>query len=227
MKRSVRPTAALQGRIRALAALVSLFVAVVAVAATAAPPKDALQEFVQSVDQFSARFEQVQKDEQGKVLQTSGGRLWIARPEGPGKTGRFRWAYETPYPQLMVCDGTSLWMHDPDLDQVTRRPAGASLQGTPAQLLTDRAALEKHFKVEPAGREGGATRVRLVPLNPDSDFKSIELWLAKGAPQRMRFIDPLGGSSDITFREVDTATPVDPALFRFEVPKGAELVEAQ
>lgn len=193
----------------------------------AAPKQDALQQFVQNVDRLSAKFEQVQKDEDGKVLQTSAGRLWIARPASAGTTGRFRWSYETPYPQLMVCDGQTLWMYDPDLDQVTKRPAGESLQGTPAQLLTDRAALEKHFKVEPAGKDGAATRVKLIPRNPDSDFKAIELWLAKGVPQRMRFLDPLGGSSDITFSEVDTSAPVDASLFRFEVPKGAEVVEAE
>lgn len=195
--------------------------------ASAAAAKTALQDFVGAVDRLSADFEQVQKDEQGKVLQTSTGKLWIARAAASGETGRFRWSYETPYPQLMVCDGTTLWMYDPDLAQATRRPAGQTLQGTPAQLLTDSAALEKHFNVEPAGTEGKATRLKLVPRNPDSDFTSIELWLAGGVPQRMRFHDPLGGSSDVRFSNIRTDVSVDPALFRFAPPKGTEVIEAQ
>lgn len=195
--------------------------------ASAAPAGDALHQFVTTVDRLSANFEQVQKDEQGKVLQTSTGKLWIARAAGGGETGRFRWSYETPYPQLMVCDGKILWMYDPDLAQATRRPAGESLQGTPAQLLTDRAALDKHFKVEPAGKDGKATKLKLVPRNPDSDFKSIELWLAGGVPQRMRFHDPLGGSSDVRFSDIRTDAPVDPELFSFDPPKGVEVIEAQ
>lgn len=188
--------------------------------AAAAPAPDALRQFVEQVDTLSARFEQVQKDEGGQVLQASSGRLWLARP------GKFRWSYEKPYQQLMVCDGKTLWHYDPDLAQVMVRPAGATLHGTPAQLLTDRGALERHFTVERKGAEAGGERLRLVPKAADSDFRSVDLWLKDGVPQRMRFEDPLGGVSEVVFSEIRTNARVDPALFRFEVPKGTEVIEA-
>ena len=189
--------------------------------AHAAPPPDALQQFVQNVESLSARFEQVQKDDQGVVLQASSGRLWLARP------GKFRWSYEKPYQQEIVCDGKTLWQYDPDLAQVMVRPAGATLQGTPAQLLTDRAALDQHFKVENLGRQAGAAHVRLRPKAKDSDFKSVELWLKDGAPQRMRFEDPLGGASEVTFSDIRTNAAIDAAQFAFEIPKGVEVIEAE
>ena len=189
--------------------------------AAAAPAPDALRQFVEQVETFSARFEQVQKDEGGQVLQVSSGRLWLARP------GKFRWSYEKPYQQLMVCDGKTLWHYDLDLAQVMVRPAGATLQGTPAQLLTDRGALERHFTVERLGAEGGSQRLRLKPKATDSDFKSVELWLKDGAPQRMRFEDPLGGVSEVAFSEIRTNARVDPALFGFDIPKGTEVISAQ
>jgi outer membrane lipoprotein carrier protein len=189
-------------------------------AGAAAPPSDALQRFVEKVDTLSASFEQVQRDEQGQLLQKSEGKVWLARP------GKFRWSYEKPYSQLMVCDGKTLWLYDPDLAQVTVRPAGATLQGTPAQLLTDRASLEKHFKVEDAGADqGGGKKLRLLPKAADSDFKSVELWLIDGVPQRMRFADQLGGESDVTFRDIRTNGKVDATLFAFEVPKGTEIIQ--
>lgn len=190
-------------------------------AAAAAPAPDALRQFVEQVDTLSARFEQVQRDEDGEVLQTSSGQLWLARP------GKFRWSYEKPYRQLMVCDGKTLWHYDPDLAQVTVRPAGATLQGTPAQLLTDRGALEKHFTVEHLGAAAGADHLRLQPKAPDSDFKSVELWLQDGVPQRMRFTDPLGGVSEVRFTQIRTNARIDPAQFRFEVPPGTEVISAQ
>jgi len=186
----------------------------------ASPETDALQRFVEKVETLSAKFQQVQKDEKGSVLSASSGTLWLARP------GKFRWSYEKPYQQLIVCDGKDLWQHDPDLNQAMVRPAGATLQGTPAQLLTDRAALDSHFRIEGAGAENGAQRVRLVPKAPDSDFKSIELWLKDGAPQRMRFLDPLGGVSEVDFTEVRTNLKLDSGLFRFEPPKGTEVIRA-
>ena len=186
----------------------------------ASPETDALQRFVETVQSLSARFEQVQKDEHGQVLATSSGRLWLSRP------GRFRWSYEKPYQQLMVCDGKQLWQYDPDLKQALVRPAGPTLQGTPAQLLTDREALTQHFTVEAAGTEGGAQRLRLLPKAADSDFKSVELWLKDGVPVRMRFQDPLGGASEVTFSDVSANTHVDADLFRFTPPKGTEVIRA-
>jgi outer membrane lipoprotein carrier protein len=189
-------------------------------AAGASVETDALQQFVDTVQTLSARFEQVQKDEHGQVIATSSGRLWLSRP------GRFRWSYEKPYEQLMVCDGKQLWQYDPDLKQALVRPAGATLQGTPAQLLTDREALTRHFTVEPAGTEDGAQRLRLLPKAADADFKSVELWLKSGVPSRMRFHDPLGGASDVTFSEVGTNTHLDAGLFSFAPPKGTEVIRA-
>ena len=182
---------------------------------------DPLQQFVQKVESLSARFEQVQKDEKGAVLQKSEGRLWLARP------GRFHWRYEKPYAQQIVCDGKTLWQYDPDLAQVMVRPAGATLQGTPAQLLTDRAALDQHFKVERLGQDGGSARLRLTPKAKDSDFKSVELWLKDGTPQRMRFEDPLGGASEVRFTDIRTNAPIEPGQFTFQIPKGAEVISAQ
>jgi outer membrane lipoprotein carrier protein len=201
--------------------LIALLFLAVAGSAVGAPAADPLQQFVQKVDTFSARFEQEQKDDKGVVLQHSQGRLWLARP------GKFHWSYEKPYQQQIVCDGKTLWQYDPDLSQVMVRPAGATLQGTPAQLLTDRVALEKHFKVENLGKDGGATRLRLVPKAADSDFKSVELWLKDGAPQRMRFEDPLGGASEVRFSEIRTNAPIDAKQFTFEIPKGAEVIQAE
>lgn len=189
-------------------------------AAAAGPETDALQRFVDKVDTLSATFQQAQKDEHGKVLAASSGRVWLSRP------GKFRWSYDKPYQQLMVCDGKDLWQYDPDLAQAMVRPAAGTLQGTPAQLLTDRAALDQHFTIEPAGAEGGAQRVRLVPKAADSDFKSIELWLKDGAPSRMRFFDPLGGVSEVEFGDVRTNLKLEAKLFRFDPPKGTEVIRA-
>lgn len=203
-------------------ALIALALAAAAHGAVAAPKGgDPLQQFVQNVETLSARFEQEQKDDKGAVLQHSQGRLWLARP------GKFHWRYEKPYQQQIVCDGKTLWQYDPDLAQVMVRPAGATLQGTPAQLLTDRAALSKHFTVENLGQDGGAARLRLVPKAKDSDFKSVELWLKDGTPQRMRFEDPLGGASEVRFSEIRTNAPIDAGQFTFQVPKGAEVISAQ
>jgi outer membrane lipoprotein carrier protein len=186
----------------------------------AAPPaEEALRQFMDRVQTFSARFEQLQKDENGVVLQASAGQLWLARP------GKFRWAYEQPYEQLLVCDGETIWMYDPDLRQVTVRPAQQALGGTPAELLASPAALERQFTVTDGGMRDAARIVLLKPRSADSDFKSIELWLQQGVPLRLQFEDHIGSVTEIRFSDAQSNRKPDRALFTFKIPKGVDVIQ--
>ncbi len=180
-----------------------------------------LQQFVDGVQTLSAHFEQRQIDERGSVIDTRSGEFLLARP------GRFRWSYTQPYEQLMVCDGTQIWNYEPDLAQATVRNASELLRGTPAALLAQRSDIGDGFVIEDGGVDGKASIVRLKPKSDDSDFRAIELWLEKGVPQRMRFLDQLGGTTDIHFSQIQTKLAVDAERFRFQPPKGVEVIDAR
>lgn len=204
--------------------------AAVLVPAQADTGQDTLKRFVDGVQTFEAHFDQAQSNEKGVVTNRSSGQFSLARPAAGGKSevGRFRWAYEKPYEQVSVCDGSKLWAFDPDLNQVTVRPAQSALAGTPAALLSQRAGLGDAFTVSDAGAEGDARIVRLVPKSKDSDFKSIELAIDKaGAPVRMRFADQIGGTSEVKFSAIQVNTKIDPARFSFTPPKGVDIVDGE
>lgn len=210
-----------RGPVRAgLLGLVLGFVAPLLSAASAASAEEELRRFVEQVDTLSGRFVQTQTDEHGEILSSGSGTVAISKP------GRFRWAYEQPYVQLMVCDGQRIWAYDPDLAQVTVRPAAEALAGTPAELLAQRARLGERFVIEDRGMERDRRRVHLTPRAEDSEFQSIELWLRDGTPLRLRFTDPLGGASDVELHDLKVNTPLDDADFRFVPPPGTEVVEA-
>jgi chaperone LolA len=201
-----------------------------AVGAQADKAQAALSQFFDQVQTLSARFEQLQRNERGELTQTTSGRMWLARPaagSGADVQGKFRWSYEKPYEQLMVCDGDKIWMYDPDLSQATVRPAAATLAGTPAQLLSRKSALNDEFTVEDAGEKEGVRTVRLKPKSADSDFQSIELSLREGSPTRMVFHDQLGDASEVRFTDVKTNARLDDSLFSFKPPKGTEVIEAE
>lgn len=190
--------------------------------AFAGPADDALKRFVDDVRTLSAHFEQTQYDEHGAVLSTRSGTFELQRP------GHFRWSYDKPYEQLMVCDGDKIWNYEPDLTQVTVRPADVVLQGTPASLLAQKGELGDAFSIESGGQQDGADLVKLTPKNDKeqtSDFELIELWIGRnGVPSRMKFHDALGGSTDVRFSAVKTGVTFDAARFRFTPPKGTEVV---
>ena len=206
----------------------ALLLAAFAPIAFAESADEALKRFVEGAQTLSANFEQIQRDEKGASVESSSGHMWIARPaSGSRGAGKFRWSYEKPYQQLMICDGDRIWMYDPDLAQVTVRPAAAALAGTPAQLLSRRATLGDEFSLEDGGAKGDVHIVKLKPKSADGDFKSIELSLRGSAPVQMLFRDQLGGTSTVRFSDIQVNGKVDEAQFRFKPPKGVEVVEAE
>lgn len=188
--------------------------------AQAASAEEELRRFVETVRSLQGRFVQTQTDEHGEIVSSGAGTVAIARP------GRFRWAYERPYEQLMVCDGQRIWVYEPDLAQATVRPAAETLAGTPAELLAQDAKLSERFVIEDRGQDGGHRRVHLKPRAENSEFQSIELWLREGVPYRLRFTDPLGGASDVELRDLRVNVSLGDDLFGFQPPPGTEVVEA-
>ncbi|MEE4295379.1 MAG: outer membrane lipoprotein chaperone LolA, partial [Wenzhouxiangella sp.] len=81
-----------------------------------ADAKAVLEEFSSDLETLSGQFRQVIFDSDGFALEESEGRLFFKAPD------RFRWDYETPFPQQLVADGERLWHFDQDLEQVTVRP---------------------------------------------------------------------------------------------------------
>lgn len=187
--------------------------------ASAETPQQTLSRFLDGVQTFEASFTQVQTDDRGHQEPASVGQMALSRP------GRFRWEYQAPNKQLIVTDGSTLWLYDQDIKQVTVRSAAEGLQGTPAALLSQKKTLTDAFSVSEDGKDGDITKLKLVPKSKESDFKDVGLWLnAAGAPVRMIFRDQLGGSTDISFSAVKTNGRVSSKQFAFSPPRGVEVI---
>lgn len=188
-------------------------------AVLAAPSTPAqLQHFFHQVHTFHAHFHQVLRDDTGATIQASSGVFTIARP------GQFRWIYQKPYHQVIVSDGKTLWIYDKDLAQVTERPAGSAIHGTPAQLLSGGEGLKQAFTIEQQDQRDGLHWVKLTPKSSQSDFKWVKLGFRSGQLAAMELRDSLGETSHITFSDVQVNARVPAERFHFQVPKGVEVV---
>ncbi|HMN46658.1 MAG TPA: outer membrane lipoprotein chaperone LolA [Povalibacter sp.] len=171
-----------------------------------------------NLQSLQADFKQTLTDSKGEVTEQSSGTIAIRRPN------RFRWEYRLPHEQLMVADGTRIWLFDPDLEQVTVRRMGDSLSATPAMLLSGDGKLADNFTVTKTSQDAAAQWVMMEPKRNDTDFKWVRLGFASDVLKYMQLADKLGQITTLEFDNVQKNPSLDASLFVFEVPEGADVI---
>ena len=174
--------------------------------------------FLQDVKTLKADFTQVVLDTNQKQVKQSNGTLSIKRPN------RFRWDYAEPNAEVIVADGTRVWLYDVDLQQVSVKPLNDTLAASPAVLLSGSNDVEKSFSVANLGEKDGLAWVSLTPKVKDSDFESVKLGFKGDDVSVMELKDNLGNTTRITFDHVERNAPVGDDAFHFTPPKGADVI---
>lgn len=167
----------------------------------------------------TADFEQQVFDRAGKVVDRASGTFVFARP------GKFRWTYEKPHPQVLVGDGAKLWIHDPDLNQVTVKHIDKAISSTPAALLAGNDDITALFTLRDAGTADGLAWVEATPKARDTGFERVRLGLRGRTLAAMELYDQLGGHTILRFSDLKANVPVSPGTFKFTPPKGADVLE--
>ncbi len=191
-----------------------------AVAAAEDDPAADLQRLLSEYETFSADFEQVILANQGRRTEVTTGTLAVAKPN------RFRWHAREPFPQEIVSDGTHVWIYDPDLEQVTRRPLAENSANAPAMILGGKVEQLKAAYLIRSLQQGGADD-RLFELTPRSEqetFQRIRLYFAAGVLSELMLEDSLGQRTTIIFSGQQINPQFSAGMFRFELPQGADLI---
>ena len=177
-----------------------------------------VEEFLQGLDGLQAQFKQVLTDRNGQTVDEASGTLAISRPD------RFRWDYRQPYQQIIVADGTRIWIYDSDLEQVTVRKLDETLSATPAMLLSGRSSLSDNFNVTQVSHEGAVDWVKMEPKRDDTDFRWVRLGFEGALLKYMQLADKLGQTTSLEFSKLERNPPLDPSRFTFTVPPGADVI---
>lgn len=182
---------------------------------------DALEELRQQLapmENLSARFRQTLSSEDGHLIQETGGRLVVARP------GKVYWESEEPYEQYVISDAETLWLYDPDLEQVTVRPFERDISRTPAILFIGEVKdLERRYRVA-VDRDGEGTRFELIPRDDDSLYEKLTITFQDDRPVAMALWDSLGQVTEVVLDEVNINAAIDDAIFEFQPPPGVDVL---
>lgn len=179
---------------------------------------DALKVFLDQTQTLKARFAQMVLDKNLKTLQQAQGVMQFSRP------GKFRWDYLKPYEQTIVGDGSRLWIHDKDLNQVTVRKLDRALGASPAALLAGSNDLERDFTLSNAGIKDGLDWLDAVPKSRDTVFERVRMGFGKSGLEAMELRDQFGQVTVITFTDVERNPRIPADVFRFTPPQGADVI---
>lgn len=177
-----------------------------------------LKAFIAGAKTAEADFSQIVSDKSGRVSQQASGTMAFARP------GKFRWDYARPYEQIIVGDGVKLWLYDKDLDQVTVKPLGDVIAGTPAALLAGDDAIEKYFSLKNAGESDGLEWLVATPKNRDTTFERIRMGFKGDNLVQMELFDFFGQRTLLKLSGFVRNPAIPAARFKFTPPKGADVI---
>ena len=179
---------------------------------------DRFKSFVRGTQSARGEFEQKVHDRAGNLTQESKGSFVFQRP------GLFRWVYAKPVDQVIVGDGERVWIHDRDLNQVTVRKMTRALGSTPAALLAGSTDVEKAFDLSEAGRKDGLEWLEAKPREREAGFERVRMGFNDAGVQAMELTDHFGQTTYLRFTSLQRNPKVDPAEFRFQPPKGSDVL---
>lgn len=172
-----------------------------------------LQKRLDLVSQYSADFDQTVRSSKGKEIQKGKGKFQVKRPN------LFRMDTKSPQENLIVSDGKTLWFYDPFVSQVTANWVKDAVNNTPFVLLTsnDKSHWDQYDVKQ------NADSFTLKPKAKKSSIKQFDVRIdANGVMKGFSTIERDGQSNLYVLRNISNAN-VSSDLFKFSVPKGAEL----
>ena len=162
---------------------------------------------------------------QGKPRRSESGTLMLRKPR------LMRWDYDQPKGKLFVSDGKYLWLYTPSENRAEKMKFQETEDlRAPLAFLLGKLNFEKEFRNlegRPDGAEAKDMRIKAEPKTDNLPYSAVEFVVT--ADSRIREVKVTGFDHSIlnfVFEQEKMDPTLDGKLFQFQVPKGAELVEA-
>ena len=187
-------------------------------------PAAILSSYLKKLDSFSANFQQHSVSSSQSLIDTISGKFLMKRPN------RFRWEILSPYEQLIIADGKSLWSIDTDLEQVTVADLEESMINSPMMLLSqDNNQLEKLFSIVISAADDDMEMQRFIlsPIDGSANFEKIQLGFNEGILQLIELHDSLGQITIVKMLNIRNNPIIGNDSFTFEKIPGFDFIDSR
>jgi outer membrane lipoprotein carrier protein len=172
---------------------------------------------------FSAAFFQESMLKAMQISDTAEGKLTVKRP------GKMRWEYTLPDEQVIITNGSAMWIYRPaDRQVMVGRAPDFFGQGKGAGFLSDIRQIRDSFNITLAeAQSDGYHRLLLRPLKPTPELAEIILSVAKTTYQVDQVIthNAYGDETRIVLEKYQFNLDPDESLFNFNIPEGIDVIQ--
>lgn len=185
--------------------------------------KSAAEEFTSLMSEFeslSGEYKQTLTDKEGMVLQSTVGVFQLKKP------GLFLWHTQPPFEQKVIGNQTSLWIYDPDLEQVTIKPQNEATN-SPAKILSgDLSYLKSNYEVKKDSSDKSTSSFSLRALDASkSEFVAIVFSFNNKLINSLAIEDKLGQVTRLSFSDLKANRKIDDSIFTFFPPEGTDIIK--
>ena len=157
----------------------------------------------------------------GGVLEESEIQMMLKKPDG------FYWETLTPFPELIVTNGSTLWNYQPDLEQVVIEDWHSSRSELAVQLLSGNIeSLEGDYRIEGVTLDSSEHQeFELLPKAADSVYQLISINFMNSELESIYLNSKNGQQTVWRFENVVRNQAISDAQFEFVPPANIEIIE--
>ena len=203
---------------KVLFSMLLIVISTVAFSDTSGPARSELERFSDGLETLQVDFSQVVKSQDGSIQDKTYGNAWLKSPD------KLRWVYAGDFPEIIVADGTDVWIYDEALEQVTIKPQSTSVADTPLLILTDISQLDQQFRVAELGDFEDMQLLELKSRDEESQFERVLMGVDASGIRMMIMEDAFGQRTEIHFTNIVRNAEVEADVFRFTPPEGTDVV---
>ncbi len=182
-----------------------------------------VQKYYDATRDLRAKFDQ-QLESPSRAPSKASGEVWLKKP------GKMRWDYATPEKKLMVSDGSTLWVYQPDDEQAYKQDLRGNALPAQVSFLLGEGKLDKEFdasitKIDGLGPDELA--LKMVPKVGTTAYRYIVFVVDEKSGQVKKTIiyGQDGSTNKLSFADVQQNKGVDDGKFRFSPPSGTHILK--
>jgi outer membrane lipoprotein carrier protein len=182
-----------------------------------------VQKYYDATKDLRAKFEQ-QIDSASRAPSKASGEVLLKKP------GKMRWDYAKPEKKLMVSDGATLWVYEPEDEQAYKQDLKGNALPAQVSFLLGEGKLDKEFDASITKLDGIAAddlALKMVPKVGTTAYRYLVFVVdGKSGQVKQTVIYGQDGSTNrLTFVDVQQNKGVDDGKFRFAPPAGTHILK--